>query len=219
MPAPTRLALRQPLQERSRRTLARLLDATERLLARRRFEEIAVEEIVRAAQTSVGAFYARFRDKDALLPALYARYDSALDARLQAAERRRQRTSASTDLEGTAAWIVREFLRAYREQTHLMRALALYARTHPGEIDAETRARRKRQHELFTRALLAHRTRIRHADPAQAVERALFFAVAALRDKALFGDSTHAASLELADAELARECTRLIVAYLTHEGA
>lgn len=213
MPSASLLAVRQPLQERSRRTLERLLDATERLLATRRFEEIAVEEIVRAARTSVGAFYGRFRDKEALLPALYARYDRALDARLAAAERRR----TGQDLESAAAWIAREFLRGYREQTNLMRALAIYARTRPEEIDVETRARRERQHALFTGALLAHRARIRHPDPERAVAQALFFAVAALRDKVLFGDSTHAAALALADGELVRACARLIVAYLTHE--
>jgi AcrR family transcriptional regulator len=212
---PTRTALRQPLQERSRRTLEQLLVATERLLAKRSFEEISVEEIVNAARTSVGAFYARFRDKQALLPALYARYDRAVDARLEAAERRR----SGETLEAAAAWIAREFVRTYREQPHLMRALALYVRAHPGEIDAETRARRKRQHEVFVRALLAHRARIRQAEPERAVARAIYFAVAALRDKALFGESTHAASIELDDDELVRECARLIVAYLTYEGS
>ena len=213
MPPATPVALRRPLQDRSRRTLERLLDATEGLLAARRFEEISVAEIVRAARTSVGAFYARFRDKQALLPELYARYDRDLGRRLQAAERRLE----PSDLEGVAAWLAREFLRTYRERTNLMRALALFARTNPEAIDAATRERRKSQHEVFRRALLAHRARIRHSEPERAVEQALYFAVAALRDKVLFADSTHAAAVELADAELVRACARLIVAYLTHE--
>ena len=64
-----------PQQERSRRTLRRILSATERLLLKRPFEDIGVQEIVRAARTSVGSFYARFDDKAALLTALYERYD------------------------------------------------------------------------------------------------------------------------------------------------
>lgn len=206
-------SLRQPLQERSRRTLERLLAATERLLRSRRFEDVGVGEIVRAARTSVGAFYARFRDKQALLPELYARYDRDLGRRLASAERR----LAARDLEGVAAWIARELLRVFRERTNLMRALALHARTSPDAIDAATRARRKEQTSVFVRALLAHRARIRHADPERAVEQALFFAVSALREKALFAEATHAASLELSDAELVRACARLIVSYLTLE--
>lgn len=212
MPAQVQLALRQPLQERSRRTLGRFLSATERLLETRRFEEISVEEIARGARASIGAFYARFRDKQALLPCLYARYDEELDARLAALERRRP---AGQSLEQTAEWIVREFLRLYRERTHLMRALALYARTHEAEIGAEVRARRRAQQMLFLTALFAHRERITHPDPERAVELGLYFAVSALRDRVLFAASTHAASTRLGDAELVRECVRMLVGYLT----
>ncbi len=207
-----RRVLRQPLQERSRRTLGRFLDATERLLETRRFEQISVEEIVRAARASVGAFYARFRDKQALLPCLYARYDEQLGARLAALERRRP---VQEELEQAAEWIVREFLRLYRERTNLMRALALYARTHEAEIGPEVRARRRAQHTIFLEALLAQRERIAHPQPGRAIELALYFAVSALRDRVLFADSTHAASTRLGDAELVRESVRMIVGYLT----
>ncbi len=215
-PASAPHALRQPLQARSRRTLERFLNATERLLETRRFEEISVEEIVRAARASVGAFYARFRDKQALLPSLYARYDEALGARLAGLARRRPTgADAGGELTATAEWIAREFLRLYRERTNLMRALALYARTHETEIGPEVRARRRAQHELFLEALLAQRAHITHPEPERAVELALYFAVSALRDRVLFAGSTHAASTRLGDAELVRECARMIVGYLT----
>ena len=212
---PARTAtLRLPLQERSRRTLARLLDATEALLVDRRFEEIRIEEIVRRARTSVGAFYARFRDKDALLPALYERYDEELGRRMRALERRRgERT-----LEDAAAVVVRELLRLFRERTNLMRALALYARAHAEAIGTEARVRRERQVTVFREALLAHRARIAHPDPQRAVELALFFAASALRERVLFADSTHAASTRLTDSELVRETTRMLVGYLTVSG-
>jgi AcrR family transcriptional regulator len=217
MPArATPAALRLPLQERSRRTLARLLDATEALLEERRFEEIRVEEIVRRARTSVGAFYARFRDKDAMLPVLYDRYDQELGHRMQALER--QRGQVERTLEESAAWIVRELLRLYRERTNLMRALALYARTHADAIGPAARERRQRQVGSFREALLEHRARIAHGDPERAVELALFFAASALRERVLFADSTHAASTRLSDAELVREGTRLVVGYLTVPG-
>jgi AcrR family transcriptional regulator len=204
--------LRQPLQERSQRTLERFLDATERLLATRRFEEISVEEIVRAARSSVGAFYARFLDKQALLPCLYARYDEELGARMAELERQRP---AGQDLERTAAWIAQAYLGLYRKRTNLMRALALYARTHEAEIGPEMRARRRAQHRFLLETLLAHRRRITHPDPERAVELALHFAVTALRDRVLFAASPHAASLRVSDGELVRECARMLVGYLT----
>ena len=54
--------------------MRRILDATETLLAKRRFEDISIGDIVRASKSSVGAFYARFPDKDALLGCLYERF-------------------------------------------------------------------------------------------------------------------------------------------------
>lgn len=65
---------RRPRQDRSAATLERLLLATEGLLNRKPFDEISVAAIVEEAQSSVGAFYARFPNKEALLEALDDRY-------------------------------------------------------------------------------------------------------------------------------------------------
>src|SRR5262245_59911578 len=59
--------LRLPQQARSQATLDRLLAAVHGLLAERRFEDATVHELVRRAGSSVGVFYMRFRDKEALL--------------------------------------------------------------------------------------------------------------------------------------------------------
>jgi AcrR family transcriptional regulator len=57
-----------PKQERSQNTHDRLIEAAERLVSRgRAWSDIGVQELVKEAGTSVGAFYNRFRDKDALL--------------------------------------------------------------------------------------------------------------------------------------------------------
>lgn len=61
-------------QERSRRTLAAILNAAERLLNEKPFDEITISEICRAAGCSPPAFYQRFRDKEALLHAIHERW-------------------------------------------------------------------------------------------------------------------------------------------------
>lgn len=63
----------QPMQERSERTFFRILDVTEALLAERAWEDVTVQGIVLAADTSVGAFYNRFEDKEAVLHCLEER--------------------------------------------------------------------------------------------------------------------------------------------------
>lgn len=66
--------IRKPQQERSRDTLQRMFDAAERLMAERPFEKITVQQIVKEAGTTTGAFYTRFKDKDALLEAMHAQH-------------------------------------------------------------------------------------------------------------------------------------------------
>src|SRR3954453_7813246 len=58
---------RPPQQVRSRETLDRILDAAEQVLATKAFGEATLAEIMERAGVTVGAFYRRFADKDALL--------------------------------------------------------------------------------------------------------------------------------------------------------
>jgi AcrR family transcriptional regulator len=71
--APTGLRLPLPTkQERSRKTRDALMTAAWKLLEAHPWQVISINEIVRAAGSSVGAFYSRFTDKEALLEALGA---------------------------------------------------------------------------------------------------------------------------------------------------
>lgn len=69
----------QPAQRRSRRTFYRFLDAAEGLLAERQWHEVSVQDIVKQARASVGAFYNRFSDKSALLGCLDERLAEECD--------------------------------------------------------------------------------------------------------------------------------------------
>lgn len=204
--------LREPRQERARRTLKRILDVTEGLLEERSFEAITVAEIVRVADTSVGAFYTRFRNKDALLPALYERYDRWI--REHAAELERGQPWDGLDLQDTVTWLVEELVGLFCGRRYLMRALTLHARLRPGKIDAETRARRERQMAFLGRALLEHRAEINHSDPERAVELAIFMAAALCREWLLFHDAPHAATTDADESEVAREVGRQMLGYL-----
>jgi AcrR family transcriptional regulator len=67
-------------QRRGEQTRDRLLAAGQRLIAQRDFDTMSVAEIAEAAGCSVGAFYQRFRDKDAFFGALVAHYVTAARA-------------------------------------------------------------------------------------------------------------------------------------------
>jgi AcrR family transcriptional regulator len=69
--------LRSPLptkQTRSRRTRDALIAAAWKLLEGQPWQVISINEIVKAGGCSVGAFYSRFADKEALLEALAAKW-------------------------------------------------------------------------------------------------------------------------------------------------
>jgi len=62
--------VRKPTQERSRRTLNRILDAAIACFAEDGVDGSAVSDIVKRARSSVGSFYGRFEGKDELVQAV-----------------------------------------------------------------------------------------------------------------------------------------------------
>ncbi len=75
--------IRPRRQKRSQASFERILDAAESLLEDRSFDELTISDVVRRAESSVGAFYTRFSDKDALLDALYQRFQDQAIATME----------------------------------------------------------------------------------------------------------------------------------------
>lgn len=210
-----RLALRPPRQARSRATLERLLAAAVELLSERRFEAAPVSEIVARASSSVGAFYTRFADKEALLHYLDDRLFEVgrahWDAFLDPAHWRGVPAAQIVER------LVHLLVQRRRQHRGLLRALALYARTSP---DPRFLARAERLNEhvqgRLTDLLLARRGEIGHPRPEQAISAGLFMVDAAIRESVLFRD---VAQVRLSDAQLTREMADAYLAYLRVAGA
>jgi AcrR family transcriptional regulator len=202
--------VRPPQQARSQETLDRILDAAEALVTQKGFEDTPVAEIAQRAGSSVGAFYARFQDKDALLHALYERYyEQAIataDAALEPARWEDARIAEILDA------VVRFLTAIYREQCGLIRAFVI--RTHS---DASFQARRERlSHyvsERLSTLLLARRDEISHPDPERAAAFGLAQVFATLESVILFGE-LRSGVLALSDDDLATELVRAYLAYL-----
>ena len=73
-PEPQTPVRRTPLQERSRDTVQRILEAASLLLATMPLAKITTNLIARQAQLSIGALYRFFPDKQAIIDALAARH-------------------------------------------------------------------------------------------------------------------------------------------------
>jgi len=158
----------QPVhQERSQRTLERLLDAAEAEIRDKGYADASVAEIALRAGCSVGTVYRRFRDKAALFHALDERWGDAFRATMEDAVAT-ERWDGAQILEILTGYI--EFsLRQGREHGELHRAAVNMA-----SRDARfAEPQRKLAAELHTRLralLLDRRTEIGHADPPGAIE-------------------------------------------------
>jgi len=197
-----------PRQLRSRRTLERILDATQALLEERDFDRLSVQDIVRKAGCSVGAFYGRLRDKEALLDALDERYVEEFATRIEAIlEGKRGR-----QLHDLVREVVESLVGFHRGHRGVIRTLVLRARRAP---DRRYRQREQRLHKLVPRLrdlVLEHQRDISHPRPGLAAELGLLMALFTVRELVLWDHL--AAIVPLPDRTLVEQLTRAFLAYL-----
>lgn len=210
MSPPDLVWVRAPQQARSQATLGRLLDATEKLLDERPFDELAVQDICKAASSSVGAFYARFPDKTALLHVLHERLCE--EARATAAATLDVVRWRGVPLAELVTAMVGFIVLEYRERRGLRRELVRRNGT-----DAAFRARSMDVGAITVThlaALLAERQgELRAGDPltaADTVNRLLF---GVLDQHAVFIEGGPA-GVPMTTEQLVHELTRAVLAYL-----
>lgn len=202
--------VRPPLQARSQATLDRILDAAEALTDEKSFDESPISEIVRRAGSSVGAFYTRFGDKEALLNALYERFfDQAVATADEALDPERWKGAQIPEI---LCEVVRFLVEIRRERRGLLRTFA--ARMY---VDADFQLRSERlSKEVSSRLavlLLERQEEIAHPDPVLAVEFGFLTLMASL-DNLLLHEEIPISGRQLSDDELSAELTRSYLAYL-----
>lgn len=192
-----------PKQARSRESRRRILDATLALLEDRHFEDMTVADVAAVAGMAVGNFYKRFRNKEALLPHLYAEYDRRFGVFAEGMR------SSSTDspwrqvVKGTVAFVT--------ANRGLIRALHLHSRLNPAVVppgSTEARAALYRSLEpLITRRGLSADARNRRARMAALVM------VSAIIEAVLYPDMTPGAASGLGGDLLVDELSELLERY------
>ena len=205
----------EPAQLRGRETQERFAAAAEELLKERPFEAISVQEIVRHASRPIGSFYARFASKEALLPLLYQRYHVGLEPWV--AVRLERHDWGRLDFPTTVSTMVEFIVALYDERRWLIRALALFARSHPDALPTDIVENRRRLFDLLASILAQHRDRITHSDPDAAARFGVFLVASVVREKLLFGAAPHARVTPLNRRMLRDELVRTLHGYLTSE--
>ncbi len=217
MPETTEASIR-PLparQQRSRDTLARLLDATEEVLAEKGYEGTTVPAIAGRAGLSVGVLYRRFPDKDALLRAVWGRF--FFRVREKKDELAEWKLPVPETASGAVGWLVRNLIESYRRNRRILRALSMYSRTHPDpEFREEAAAMNAESLRLTAQLLDRWRSQIRHPDPDKAISNGLVFVTSILRETIL-ADQSLRPWMDMPGEELEEELTRLLIGYLDLE--
>lgn len=197
----------EPRQARTRQTLTRLLDAAEALVAEKGFSDASIAEIARRAESSVGGFYRRFRDKQGLLQAIHARFcdEARATADVALAPSRWVGAPTAEVLSEFAAFLVR----IYREKEGSFRAFLISG------IQDETVRRRTQElldylNERLRILLAERRADVGHPDPDLAAPVALNILIGALNHAV----QLQPAELGLGDERLSSELSRAFLAYL-----
>jgi AcrR family transcriptional regulator len=199
-----------PKQARSEQTLYRILDAAEQLIRDKGLGDVSIPEIVGRAGSSVGGFYARFKDKDELLRALEERFFQRLTERVEELADPAYWGRASTpEIVGSC---MHELVATYRGEHNMINAFLARAAADVGVRDEGLRFRQgvsARIGEL----LLTRRSEIRHPDAEVAIDLGIQLAFGLMLQNVIFGE-LRAGARVLSDAEIEAELTRNFLAYV-----
>lgn len=202
--------VRPAQQARSQETQDRILDSAEQLLADKCFDDIPVAEIARRAGFSVGALYARFRDKAALLHCLLERFGSEVRATADAAfdPARWEGASAAEIAEELVSFSVA----IHRHRIGILREVLGRAYDDPeiGMLIEQVFAELCKKLQPL---LLARASEIRHPEPTVAAGFACRLVLGLLKEAVLFG-GPGAYGVPTSDERLARELTLALLGYL-----
>jgi AcrR family transcriptional regulator len=201
---------RPPQQHRSQETLDRILDAAEHVLDTKSFSEATLVEIMQRAGVTVGAFYRRFPDKDALLHLMDERFFAELYLRGDAVLSPVRWSGAP--ISQVLGEFTGEAVAIYRERRGLLRSLFLRARIDP-VIQATARQVNMHLIDKLLAVLLPRADEIHHPNPRRAIELGYMVLVGALRETTLFGE-VWPGSFDDASFNLTGELTRVYLGYL-----
>lgn len=203
--------VKPPLQARSQQTLERLLDATEAILSEKGLEHVTVSEIAKRADSSVGAFYSRFADKEALLRCVLSRFTDQAVATAEAvlSPSRWNEVAVEDALETMMLFM----LKIMRERRQLILALMVRAATDP-----QLSAFGERLHETITRLMYglitAREHTLSHPDPGTAVHLAVWLVLSGMESRALHDDPSDPDRARLSDETVAQEISEMVIRYI-----
>ena len=201
----------EPKQERSRETLRRILAAVRALMRDTPFEDLTIKSIDESARCSVGTFYERFPNKEAVLPHLLEVHYDEVEQRV--AELLRDPPHA--DMAARVSEVVDLFVGIAAEERGLIRTLVLRNYQRPESIPTSIRRRASRIVDQIAGFVLGDCGQVGHPYPERAARLGLLMVMAAIRECVVLAGATQAANLDIGPKTLSRELVAALMAYLT----
>ena len=201
---------RIPQQRRSRESLEKLLEAAEEQIRAEGLEGLTIANVVGRAGLSVGAFYARFPDRTALLHAVQSRYHDRVEPQLH--ERLREMVLPEKTLRravGRAIDLLVDHVMGEREISRAFMMSSVFDPVMRSRGEQVNRARR----EVFVTVLLPHKDEIHHADPVLAINMAYGMYAAVVRGALVFG-LEHELYSTISDQTMVGELKEALTLYL-----
>ena len=211
----TRKLVHTPKQTRSQNTQERVLRALEEMLGERFFEQITIRDLAARTGVASGTIYRRFKDKEALLPVLYERFDLM---KSEWAEGFWDDFDLDTErrVKPRMRHLVAKHLAFYKAHAPILRTVYLYMRLH-GELSIENIDQKRQSLYLHMLepvfAALASEARV---EPnADQVKLFLLLLLSSVNERMLFGDLKPARTLQIDDEAFVTELTAALQAYLS----
>jgi AcrR family transcriptional regulator len=208
-----------PQQSRSQDTQEKVLQALEELLGERFFEQITIRDLAARAGVSSGTIYRRFKDKEALLPVLYERFnhlqtewgenfweDVDLESEQGLAPRIRHLVSKHVDF--------------YQAHAPILRTIYLYMRLN-GELSLEDidQQRQSLYIDMMGPVLAATADDEQIQLSENQYKLFLLLLLSSVNERVLFGDVKPVRTLPMSDEHFVSELSSALHAYLLVKGS
>lgn len=173
----------EPVQARSRKTMNRILDAAETLLAESSIDRIGIADITAAAGVAAGSFYTRFADKDDLLERLVERYVDDLHA---VAARAVPKIRAERRLEARVAMVIDAVTGLFAQRRGVVRSVLMKIRHDPDYRNPALMREFQAFYDLAAELITGTGEEIRAPDPRAAGRFCVQLIASFCRDAILF---------------------------------
>lgn len=200
----------KPKQQRSRKTMEKILDTAQQMLVASTFEKSSIQEIVNKASSSVGSFYSLFKTKSNLLECLLDRYQDWLNQIAQELKAQNH----PIDIVVRTKILIQEYIRINKQESGMLRARHIYNITNLRSIP-ESRLKKNEQfiHELeqFFEPCLSE---INHTNPRSALTFILKVIDVYIENSIIHGEMVNDDKSSEKYKELEEECVCLFLSYL-----